>query len=152
MKPVRKKRLQLISLIFFGFASAVALLLYAMQSEMNHYYSLETIAAKQVPVEQKGIRVGGMVEVGSLQREGDTLNVHFRITDFKHDSLTIHYTGILPDLFKENQGVIARGYLGADGHFYADQILAKHDENYMPPELQNDLKNSPHSYQSPSKS
>lgn len=149
MKPVRKQRLKLISLIFFGFATAVGLLLYAMQSEMNHYYSLETIHAKQVPVEQKGIRVGGMVEKGSLQRQGESLSVQFKITDFKHPSLTVHYTGILPDLFKENQGVIARGYLGSDGQFYAEQILAKHDENYMPPELQNDLKNSPHNYQKP---
>ena len=140
MKPQRKKRLALISLIFVLFAAAVGLMLYAMQSDLNHYYSLDQIAAGQVPVEQRGIRVGGMVEAGSVKRSGESLDVAFSITDFKSPSLTLQYSGILPDLFREGQGVIARGTLGQDGVFHAEEILAKHDENYMPPQVADDLK------------
>ena len=148
MTPARKKRLTLISLIFASFAAAVALLLYAMQNDLNHYYSLEQIAAHAAPQEQPGIRVGGMVEEQSLVREGDSLTVNFRITDFQHPPLAVTYTGILPDLFREKQGVIARGTLGADGVFRADEILAKHDENYLPPEIKADMDKSGHPHQS----
>ncbi|EHM54579.1 cytochrome c maturation protein CcmE [Cardiobacterium valvarum] len=148
MTPARKKRLTLISLIFATFAAAVALLLYAMQNDLNHYYSLEQIAVHAAPLDQPGIRVGGMVEEKSLQREGDSLTVHFRITDYRHPPLDVRYTGILPDLFREKQGVIARGTLRADGEFQADEILAKHDENYMPPELKADLERSGYQHQS----
>ena len=144
MKPLRKKRLVLISGIFVLFAAAVGLMLYAMQSDLNHYYSLEAIVAKDVPVEQRGIRVGGMVEAGSIERVGESLDVSFRITDYRHPSLTLHYSGILPDLFREGQGVIARGTLGQDGIFRAEEILAKHDENYMPPEVAADLERVNH--------
>ncbi|MDO5091330.1 MAG: cytochrome c maturation protein CcmE [Cardiobacteriaceae bacterium] len=144
MKPNRKKRLTLISVIFVVFAAAVGLMLYAMQSDLNHYYSLDKIASGDVPVAQRGIRVGGMVENGSLERQGESLDVVFRITDFKHPSLTLHYSGILPDLFREGQGVIARGTLGEDGIFRAEEILAKHDENYMPPEVAADLEKANH--------
>ena len=138
MTPARKKRLTLIGLIFASFAAAVALLLYAMQNDLNHYYSLE----------QPGIRVGGMVEDKSLQREGDSLTVRFRITDYRHPPLTVHYTGMLPDLFREGQGVIARGTLHANGEFQAAEILAKHDENYLPPEVKADMDKSGHPHQS----
>lgn len=140
----RQKRFIKIGLIFLGFAIAVSLLLFAMRNELNHYYSLGDIAQKTVPIEQKGIRVGGMVEEGSIQRIGDTLTVHFKITDFQNPSLSIEYTGILPDLFREKQGVIARGILKENGVFIAEEILAKHDENYMPPELKKDLEKTPH--------
>ena len=148
MTPARKKRLTLIGLIFASFAAAVALLLYAMQNDLNHYYSLEQIAAYAAPLEQPGIRVGGMVEDKSLQREGDSLTVRFRITDYRHPPLTVHYTGILPDLFREGQGVIARGTLHANGEFQAAEILAKHDENYLPPEVKADMDKSGHPHQS----
>lgn len=148
MTPARKKRLTLIGLIFASFAAAVALLLYAMQNDLNHYYSLEQIAAYAAPLEQPGIRVGGMVEDKSLQREGDSLTVRFRITDYRHPPLTVHYTGMLPDLFREGQGVIARGTLLANGDFQADEILAKHDENYLPPEVKADMDKSGHQHQS----
>ena len=151
MTPARTKRLTLISLIFAAFAAAVALLLYAMQHDLNHYYSLQSVAEKAVPLEQPGIRVGGMVEEHSLTREGDSLTVRFRITDFQHPSLAVTYTGILPALFREKQGVIARGTLGADGVFRADEILAKHDENYMPPEVQADMQRSGYQHQSQQK-
>ena len=148
MTPARKKRLTLIGLIFASFAAAVALLLYAMQLDLNHYYSLEQIAAHAAPQEQPGIRVGGMVEDKSLQREGASLTVRFRITDYRHPPLTVHYTGMLPDLFREGQGVIARGTLHANGDFQADEILAKHDENYLPPEVKADMDKSGHPHQS----
>lgn len=148
MTPARKKRLTLIGLIFASFAAAVALLLYAMQNDLNHYYSLEQIAAYAAPLEQPGIRVGGMVEDKSLQREGDSLTVRFRITDYRHPPLTVHYTGMLPDLFREGQGVIARGTLLANGDFQANEILAKHDENYLPPEVKADMDKSGHQHQS----
>ncbi|MDO4642573.1 MAG: cytochrome c maturation protein CcmE [Cardiobacteriaceae bacterium] len=147
MKPIRKKRFTLIVLIFVTFGAAVALLLYAMQNDLNHYYSLQSIAEKHVPIEQAGIRVGGMVEDHSIAREGDSLTIHFRITDYQNPPLTIHYTGILPDLFREKQGVIARGTLGADGIFHATEILAKHDENYMPPELKADMERGGYHHQ-----
>lgn len=140
----RQKRFIKIGLIFLGFAIAISLLLFAMRNELNHYYSLGDIAQKTVPIEQKGIRVGGMVEEGSIQRMGDTLTVHFKITDFQNPPLSIEYTGILPDLFREKQGVIARGTLKENGVFLAEEILAKHDENYMPPELKKDLEKTPH--------
>lgn len=144
MKPNRKKRLTLIGVIFVVFALAVGLMLYAMQSDLNHYYSLDKVASGEVPVEQPGIRVGGMVEQQSLERKGDSLDVVFRITDFRSPPLTLHYSGILPDLFREGQGVIARGTLGKDGIFRAEEILAKHDENYMPPEVAADLEKVNH--------
>lgn len=140
----RQKRFIKIGLIFLGFAIAISLLLFAMRNELNHYYSLGDIAQKTVPIEQKGIRVGGMVEEGSIQRMGDTLTVYFKITDFQNPPLSIEYTGILPDLFREKQGVIARGTLKENGVFLAEEILAKHDENYMPPELKKDLEKTPH--------
>ena len=142
MKPAKKKRLTLILTIFIVAAAGIGLLLYAMQENLNHYYSLEALANNEMPIEQDGIRVGGMVQTGSLQREGDSLSVTFRITDFQNPPLTMHYTGILPDLFREGQGIIATGKLGADGEFQASSILAKHDENYMPPEVAEDMKRS----------
>lgn len=142
MKPVKKKRLQVVALVFVVASAAIALLLFAMRENLNHYYSLEAVSKGSVPLEQAGIRVGGMVENASIVRERDSLKVTFRITDFQHAPLTMHYTGILPDLFREGQGVIARGKLGADGAFYADEILAKHDENYMPPEVAADMARS----------
>ena len=89
-----------------------------------------------------------MVEDKSLQREGDSLTVRFRITDYRHPPLTVHYTGMLPDLFREGQGVIARGTLLANGEFQANEILAKHDENYLPPEVKADMDKSGHQHQS----
>lgn len=142
MKPAKKKRLTLITAIFVTAAAAIALLLYAMQENLNHYYSLEAVAKQEMPVEQDGIRVGGMVEKGSLQRQGESLNVTFRITDFTNPPLAVNYSGILPDLFREGQGIIATGKLGADGVFHASTILAKHDENYMPPEVAADMARS----------
>lgn len=148
MKPVKKKRLYLVTGIFSVCAIAIGLMIYAMGSDLNHYYSLEQIAAGEAPKDQAGIRVGGMVAAGSLQREGETLNISFRITDFRHPELPIRYSGILPDLFREGQGVIARGTLGSNGEFRATEILAKHDENYMPPEVKADMEKSGYQHKS----
>lgn len=142
MKPAKKKRLILISSIFFVATGAIGLVLYAMRGDLNHYYSLEQISKGEAPINQNGIRVGGMVAKDSLKRQGDTLTVHFNITDHRHQPLPVSYTGILPDLFREGQGVIARGEFKSDGTFYATQILAKHDENYMPPEVKADMQKS----------
>lgn len=148
MKPIKKQRLMIISAIFAIVCLAIALLIYALGSDLNHYYSLDQIAKNEAPQEQRGIRVGGMVSANSFEREDGSLNVRFRITDFQNPELEVRYTGILPDLFREGQGIIARGTLLKEGYFQADEVLAKHDENYMPPEVKADLERSGYKHQS----
>lgn len=140
MKPRQKKRLYLLLGVFVLAIIAVCLVLFAMRKDLNHYYSIEQIDAQQAPLHHEGIRVGGMVEVGSIKREGETLAIQFNLTDYKHPPITVKYTGILPDLFREGQGVMATGKLVNTHLFVASQILAKHDEKYMPPEVRDDLK------------
>jgi cytochrome c-type biogenesis protein CcmE len=113
-------------------AVAAALVLNAFQGNVVFFFSPSQIAAKEAPLE-KTFRVGGMVEKGSLKRQTDGLTVTFIVTDTAK-SIPVTYTGILPDLFKEGKGVVAQGKLGPDGAFHASEVLAKHDENYMPPE------------------
>ena len=113
-------------------AIAAALVLNAFQGNVVFFFSPSQIAAKEAPLE-KTFRVGGMVEKGSLKRQADGLTVTFIVTDTAK-SIPVTYTGILPDLFKEGKGVVAQGKLGPDGAFHASEVLAKHDENYMPPE------------------
>jgi cytochrome c-type biogenesis protein CcmE len=104
-----------------------------LSENINLFFSPSEIAAGKAYPAQR-IKVGGMVSEGSLDRANDSLQVSFMITDYQHD-LVVHYDGILPDLFREGQGIVAQGQLQADGAFAADQVLAKHDENYMPPEV-----------------
>ena len=104
----------------------------AFQSNLVFFFSPSQVAANEAP-RDRAFRVGGMVETGSLRRESDGLTVHFVVTDTAK-TVPVTYTGMLPDLFQEGKGVVAQGRLGADGVFRADQVLAKHDENYMPPE------------------
>ena len=137
MKP-RHKRLALIFTGLAGLGIATALVLNAIQSNLVFFFSPTQVAAREAPV-QKTFRVGGLVEQGSLKREDDGLTVRFVVTDLAH-TVPVIYTGILPDLFKEGKGVVAQGRLGAEGIFHADQVLAKHDENYMPPEAADALK------------
>lgn len=111
---------------------AAALVLNAFQSNLVFFFSPTQVAAKEAPLE-RAFRIGGMVETGSLKRQKDGLTVHFNVTDTAK-VIPVVYTGILPDLFKEGKGVVAQGKLGADGLFSASEVLAKHDENYMPPE------------------
>ena len=113
---------------------AAALVLNAFQSNLVFFFSPSQVAANEAP-HGKAFRIGGMVETGSVKREGDGLTVHFRVTDTAK-TIPVIYTGILPDLFKEGKGVVAQGKLGPDGAFRATEVLAKHDENYMPPDAQ----------------
>ena len=111
---------------------AAALVLNAFQSNLVFFFSPTQVIAKEAPVE-RAFRIGGMVETGSLKRQNDGLTVRFNVTDTAK-TIPVVFTGILPDLFKEGKGVVAQGKLGADGVFRATDVLAKHDENYMPPE------------------
>ena len=111
---------------------AAALVLNAFQSNLVFFFSPSQVIAKEAPLE-RAFRIGGMVESGSLKRQNDGLTVRFNVTDTVK-TIPVVFTGILPDLFKEGKGVVAQGKLGPDGVFRATDVLAKHDENYMPPE------------------
>src|SRR5258706_16485934 len=113
-------------------AIAAALVLNAFQGNVVFFFSPSQVAAKEAPL-GRTFRVGGMVEKGSLKRRADGLTVEFIVTDTAK-IIPVVYSGILPDLFKEGKGVVAQGKLGPDGSFQASEVLAKHDENYMPPE------------------
>jgi cytochrome c-type biogenesis protein CcmE len=140
VNPLRKKRLLIILAILAGVAIAVGLALSALRENINLFYTPTQIANGDAPAETR-IRAGGMVEAGSLKRSGDSLDVEFVVTDFAK-SVTIRYRGILPDLFREGQGIVALGKLNSDGVLIADEVLAKHDEKYMPPEVTKALKDS----------
>ncbi|PHQ26660.1 cytochrome c maturation protein CcmE [Marinobacter guineae] len=133
MHPIRKKRLTIVLFLLVGLGIAVALTTYALRQNINLFYDPSQISAGEAPVDVR-IRAGGMVEEGSVVRDPDSLTIEFRVTDF-NASVPVEYTGILPDLFAEGQGVVAMGRLNNNGRFVADQVLAKHDENYMPPEV-----------------
>ena len=126
--------------IVAGVGIAVALALAAIQQNMRYFYDASQINAGEAPV-GVNIRVGGLVMDGSVRRNDHT-DVEFDVTDLKQQ-VRIRYTGILPDLFREGQGIIAIGKLGADGIVVAEEVLAKHDENYMPPEVAKSLKEMP---------
>lgn len=148
MNPLRKKRLLIIVAIFAGVSIAVTLALSALKENINLFYTPTQIASGEAPHDTR-IRAGGMVEKGSLQRSADSLDVKFIVTDF-NKSVTITYRGILPDLFREGQGIVALGKLNADGVVVADEVLAKHDEKYMPPEVTKALKESGQAAPAPS--
>jgi cytochrome c-type biogenesis protein CcmE len=132
-KRKRKRKLQLVLLLVVGSGLAIGLVLYALSQNINLFFLPSDIVAGKASLEQR-IRVGGMVQEGSLERVNNSLKVGFVITDYQHD-LVVHYDGILPDLFREGQAIVAQGRLQADGVFLAAEVLAKHDENYMPPEV-----------------
>jgi cytochrome c-type biogenesis protein CcmE len=131
MKP-RHKRFALIAAGMAALAIALGLVLNAFQSNLVFFFTPSQVAAQEAPV-GRNFRIGGLVEEGSVQRQQDGVSVRFVVTDTAK-AVPVTYTGILPDLFREGKGVVAQGSLGADGVFKADQVLAKHDENYMPPE------------------
>jgi cytochrome c-type biogenesis protein CcmE len=131
MKP-RHKRFAIIGLGLLVLAVATVLVLRAFQSNLVFFFTPTQVANGEVP-QGRSFRIGGMVEDGSLKREGDGLTVHFVVTDMAR-RVPVTFKGILPDLFKEGKGAVAQGQLGADGTFLASEVLAKHDENYMPPE------------------
>jgi cytochrome c-type biogenesis protein CcmE len=128
----RHKKLMVILLALAGIGIAAALILNAFQSNLVFFFSPTQVAKGEAPTD-RAFRIGGLVEVGSVKRQASGLTVNFVVTDTAK-SMPVIYTGILPDLFKEGKGVVAEGKLGADGVFTATQVLAKHDENYMPPE------------------
>ena len=131
--PKRRKKLILILALLVGTGVIVGLVLYALSQNINLFFSPSDMAQGKAPAHQR-IRAGGMVREGSLVRASDSLTVRFVITDFAED-VEVEYTGILPDLFREGQGIVAQGKLNDDGVFLADEVLAKHDEKYMPPEV-----------------
>ncbi|GIZ12144.1 cytochrome c maturation protein CcmE [Pseudomonas sp. NCCP-436] len=140
MNPVRKKRLYVVLAILCGVSIAVALALSALQENINLFYTPTQIANGEAPLDTR-IRAGGLVQEGSVQRSSNSLAVDFVVTDGAH-GVTIRYQGILPDLFREGQGIVALGRVNADGVLEADEVLAKHDENYMPPEVMQALEQS----------
>lgn len=133
MNAKRKQRLILVLFLVFGVAIAVGLALYALNQNINLFYSPTQIAEGEAPVGTR-IRAGGMVVEGSVIRDTESLKVRFDMTDYAKN-VTVEYTGILPDLFREGQGIVAQGQLDNQGIFQAVEVLAKHDENYMPPEV-----------------
>ena len=137
MKPRTKRALAIVGgLAALGIASA--LVLNAFNSNLVFFFSPTQVLAHEAP-RDRSFRIGGLVEEGSLQREPTGLTNRFVVTDLAK-RVPVTYTGLLPDLFKEGKGVVAQGKLGADGVFRAEQVLAKHDENYMPPEAAEALK------------
>lgn len=122
-----------VAIALAGLVVATALVLNALRGNMTFFYSPSDVMAQEAPVDRK-FRLGGMVEEGSVERASDGLTVRFVVTDMAQ-SIPVVFTGILPDLFREGQGVVTQGHLGQDGLFYADEVLAKHDETYMPPEV-----------------
>ncbi len=131
MKP-RHKRIAIIVGALAGLGVAAGLVLNALQSNVAFFFTPTQVIGGEAP-KNKAFRVGGMVREGSIKR--DQMTVHFVITDTARD-VPVSYTGILPDLFKEGKGAVVQGKLGSNGEFLATEVLAKHDENYMPPEAQ----------------
>ena len=134
MKSQRRDRLVLVVFILAGVGGATAFALMALNENINLFYSPEQIVAGEAPL-GRVIRAGGMVVSDSVVRSNSDLGVSFVISDLRDSHVTVQFTGILPDLFREGQGIIARGQLNGDGIFLAEEVLAKHDENYMPPEI-----------------
>jgi cytochrome c-type biogenesis protein CcmE len=133
MTPARKKRLGLIVLMVTGIAIGLSFALKSLDENIMFFFSPSEVAEGKAP-QDRLFRMGGMVVDGSVSRPGEGLTVVFDLTD-NAESVRVEYTGILPDLFREGQGIIANGKLNSDGAFVAQEVLAKHDENYMPPEV-----------------
>ncbi|MFT4614728.1 MAG: cytochrome c-type biogenesis protein CcmE [Bacteroidia bacterium] len=140
MHPVRKQRLYLVLFIVLFSSVAVGLVVYGMRGNINLFYPPVDVAMGKAPIGQS-IRVGGMVVEGSVKRSEENLEVYFELTDFKA-TVPVVYRGILPDLFGEGQGAVAMGTLTQKRILRAKEVLAKHDENYMPPEVAHALENS----------
>lgn len=139
MTPARKKRLGLIVLMVTGIAIGLSFALKSLDENIMFFFSPSEVAEGKAP-QDRLFRMGGMVVDGSVSRPGEGLTVVFDLTD-NAEIVTVQYTGILPDLFREGQGIIANGKLNSDGAFVAQEVLAKHDENYMPPEVAAAMKN-----------
>ena len=140
MHPLRQQRLYLVLFILVFSSAAIGLMAYGLRGNINLFYPPAEVAAGNAPVGQ-AMRVGGMVVEGSIKRSDDSLEVAFELTDYQA-TVPVIYVGILPDLFGEGQGAIAAGELNEQGVFLASEVLAKHDENYMPPEVAEALEKS----------
>ena len=138
----KRRRLYILLLSLGGLGVAATLTLSAFRDNLVFFYSPSDMLEKHVPPDRL-VRIGGLVEAGSLERAAGSLEVRFRVTDLQH-AIVVVYGGALPDLFREGQGVVTQGRLGPDGVFRASEVLAKHDENYMPPEVAEALKKSGH--------
>ena len=136
----RYKRMWMVAGILAGVGLAAWLGTQAFRSNVMFFFDPSQISAGEAPADKR-FRLGGMVAKGSVQKTPGTLDIHFMVTDFKH-TVPVSYSGILPDLFREGQGVVAHGRM-QNGTFVADEILAKHDEKYMPPQVAESLKNNP---------
>jgi cytochrome c-type biogenesis protein CcmE len=133
----RRKRLLAVLAIVAGVGAAAALAMLAFRDNLLYFYNPTQILAGDAPSGRQ-FRIGGMVTEGSVQRTPGSLEIRFVVTDYR-SSIPVRYEGLLPDLFREGQGVVAHGRLNASGEFVADEVLAKHDENYMPPEVAESL-------------
>lgn len=133
MNPARRRKVWMILFVMSVVALSSGLVLYALRQNISLFYTPTQVAAGEAPLHH-AIRVGGMVEKGSIIRDAKGLGVQFKITDFGK-TITVHYQGILPDLFREEQGIVAEGQVTDNLSFRASQVLAKHDANYMPPEV-----------------
>ncbi len=133
----RRKRLLAVLAILAGVGIATALAMLAFRDNLLYFYNPTQVLAGDAP-EGRKFRIGGMVTAGSVQRTPGSLEVRFIVTDYRN-SIPVRYEGLLPDLFREGQGVVAHGRIDAAGQFVADEVLAKHDENYMPPEVAESL-------------
>jgi len=141
MNPTRKRRLIIVMLVLAAALVAVGLTVFALQQNMNYLFTPSQVRAGQAEA-YKTFRLGGMVKAGSIERSGDSLKVGFTVID-ADGAMPVEYTGILPDLFRDNQSVIATGHM-AGGHFVATEVLAKHDETYMPKELKDAMEKAHH--------
>ncbi len=145
MHPVRRRRLYLVLFVVIFSSAAAGLVAYALRGNINLFFPPAEVASGLAPVGQP-IRVGGMVVENSIQRSSDSLHIRFELTDFQ-SSVPVVYEGILPDLFDEGQGAVAAGRLDEQGVLHATEVLAKHDENYMPPEVADALEKSGYDHQ-----
>jgi len=139
-RQAKRRRLMVLLLAALGLGTAAALTLTAFDDHLVFFHTPSDVAAHKVPVDRQ-MRIGGLVEEGSVERVAGSPVIRFRVTDLEH-AVPVTYQGVLPDLFREGQGVVANGRLGADGTFRAAEVLAKHDENYMPSEVAEALKRS----------
>jgi cytochrome c-type biogenesis protein CcmE len=138
MNPIRQRRLFFIGILLLGITIASSLILFALKKNINAFLTPSDVASSTLPADEH-FRLGGMVKQGSLVREKDSLGVTFVVTDLKRD-LTVTYIGVLPDLFREGKGMVAEGHMNTNGVFVANEVLAKHDENYMPKQMAKVLK------------
>ncbi|MDR2013792.1 MAG: cytochrome c maturation protein CcmE [Rhodanobacter sp.] len=148
MTPTRRRRLIAILLVFVAVVIAAGLTVFALQQNMTYLYSPSEVAAGKAPTESR-FRLGGVVLEQSIHRASDTLKVDFIVTD-RFNELPVEYTGILPDLFREGQSVVATGAM-KNGHFLATEVLAKHDETYMPPEVKDAIDKAKEAHKGTSK-